>query len=106
MTTYTMGPLLGMMFCALIGRASVKGLFVGSLLSVLLVMVVRIDLWVLWVKAGLPWHWLVSLPTLEMNDAGTGVASVFCYAWAWPVTTAITFCCGYFFATSASRKLS
>jgi len=104
MTTYTMGPLLGMMFCALLGRASVKGLLVGSLLSVLLVMLVRIDLWVLWIKTGMPWSWLVTLPTLEMNDTGTGVASVFCYAWAWPVTTAITFCCGYFFASSAVRK--
>lgn len=95
MTTYTMGPLLGMLLSALLGRASVKGLLVGSLLSVFLVMFVRIDLWVLWIKIGLPWDWLLNFPTLQANAAGDGVASVFCYAWAWPVTTAITFCCGY-----------
>lgn len=97
MTTYTMGPLLGMMLCALLGRASVRGLMLGSAISVLLVMVVRIDLWVLWIKSGLPWQWLTALPTLELNAAGDGVASVFCYVWAWPLTTAITFCFGYFF---------
>lgn len=100
MTTYTMGPLLGMMLCALIGRASVRGLFFGSLLSVLLVMLVRVDLWVLWIKLGLPWKWLAAFPTLEVNAAGDGLQSVFCYAWAWPVTTVLTFCCGYF----AGRK--
>jgi len=96
MTSYTMGPLLGMMLCALAGRGSPRGLLAGSLLSILLVMLVRIDVWVLWIKGGLPWHWLASLPTLKLNAAGTGVESVFCYAWAWPVTTLITFCCGYF----------
>ena len=104
MTTYTMGPLLGIMFCALLGRASIRGLVIGSAVSILLVTFVRIDLWVLWIKVGLPFHWLAQLPTLEMNAAGDGVASVFCYAWAWPVTTAITFCCGYFLAVSRTAK--
>ncbi len=96
MTAYTMGPLLGMMLCALVGRASVKGLVVGSLLSVLLVMFVRVDFWVLWIKAGLPFKWLDALPTIQLNAAETGVDAVYCYAWAWPVTTIITFSCGFF----------
>lgn len=100
MTTYTMGPLLGMMFCALAGRASIRGLIFGSALSVLLVTFVRIDLWVLWIKANLPFQWLANLPTYELNPNGTGVLPTLCYAWAWPVTTAITFACGYFMATS------
>ncbi len=98
MTTYTMGPLLGMMLCALVGRGSVRGLFIGSALSILLVMFIRIDVWVLWIKAGLPWTWLSALPTLQMNAAGDGLSPVFCFAWAWPVTTVITFACGYWFA--------
>ena len=105
MTTYTMGPLLGMMFCALAGRGDIKGLIFGSAVSVLLVTLIRIDLWVLWIKAGFPFTWLASLPTLELNEAGDGLTSIYCYAWTWPVTTAITFCCGYFFATRNSREI-
>ena len=104
MTTYTMGPLLGMMFCALAGRASIRGLVFGSLVSVVLVVFIRIDLWVLWIKAGLPFHWLANFPTFVLNEAGNGLAPVFCYAWAWPVTTAITFCCGYFLAVPSSKR--
>lgn len=104
MTTYTMGPLLGMMFCALAGRGSLRGLIIGSAVSVLLVTLIRIDLWVLWIKAGLPFKWLAELPTLNLNAAGDGLASVYCYAWAWPVTTLITFCCGYFLASGNHRK--
>ena len=104
MTTYTMGPLLGLMFCALAGRGSMKGLVIGSAISILLVTFVRIDLWVLWIKAGLPFTWLAELPTLELNAAGDGLASVYCYAWAWPITTAITFCCGYFLAPLKTIK--
>jgi hypothetical protein len=96
MTTYTMGPLLGLLLCALVGRGSVRGLVIGSVISVLLVAVVRVDFWVLWIKAGLPFEGMAKLPTLAMNATGDGLTPVFCFAWAWPVTTAITFCCGYF----------
>lgn len=71
MTTSTMGQLPGKVFRALAGR--------GSVISVLLVTIVRIDLWVLWIKVGLPFHWLTALPTLKLNAAGDGVASVFSY---------------------------
>lgn len=98
MTAYTMGPLLGLMFCALAGRGSIRGLLVGCSLSVLLVAFIRTDLWVLWIKAGGGFQWLSQLPTYRLNEAATGIESVYHFAWAWPVTTAITFCCGYFFA--------
>lgn len=98
MTTYTMGPLLGLLLCSLAGRGSMRGLAVGSAISILFVMFLRIDVWVLWIKMGLPFQWLASLPTLELNAAGDGLLPVFCYAWAWPITTFITFGCGYFFA--------
>ncbi len=104
MTTYTMGPLLGMMFCALLGRASIRGLVIGSAISVLLVTFLRIDFWVLWIKGGLPFQWLTGFPTLEMNSAGDGLVPVLCYAWAWPVTTAVTFCCGYFMPNHSEPK--
>lgn len=95
MTTYTMGPLLGLMLCAIVGRASLRGLAIGTAGSLLLVALVRVDAWVLWVKAGLPWHWLAKLPTLAIKEDGSGVESVFAYPWAWPVTTALTFLCGW-----------
>jgi SSS family transporter len=95
MTAYTMGPLLGLMLCAIAGRASFRGLAIGTAVSLLLVAFIRTDVWVLWIKAGLPWHWLALLPTYEMNETGTGIQSLWAYPWAWPVTTAITFLCGW-----------
>jgi len=94
MTTYTMGPLLGMMFCALRGRGSGRGLLIGSLVSVALVLFLRVDFWVLWVKFNLPFEWLAALPTLALNDAGDGVVAIYSFVWAWPVTALLTFACG------------
>ncbi len=104
MTTYTMGPLLGLLLCSLLGRGSMRGLVVGSAISILFVMFLRADIWVLWIAVGLPFQWLGSLPTLEINAAGDGLLPVYCYAWAWPVTTFITFGCGYFFAVPGARR--
>ena len=47
MTTYTMGPLLGLMLCSMVGRASLRGLAVGTVISLLLVGLVRVDFWVM-----------------------------------------------------------
>lgn len=96
MTAYTMGPLLGLLLCALVGRASIIGLSVGTVVSILLVVFVRIDFWVLWIKTGLPFEALAMLPTLNLNAAGTSLEPVYSFVWAWPITTVITFCCGYF----------
>ncbi len=105
MTTYTMGPLLGLMFCALGGRASVLGLVVGSAISVLLVTFIRVDLWVLWIAAGLPFEWLGEIATLALSENGSGIESIYCYAWAWPITTAITYLCGRYFPKQKIRLL-
>ncbi|MEM6911838.1 MAG: hypothetical protein AAF555_09685 [Verrucomicrobiota bacterium] len=96
MTSYTMGPLLALLLCSILGRGRVPGLVVGFVISFLLVMLVRVDVWVLLFLADFPVAWAAALPTLEMNDAGDGVRALFCYAWAWPVTTAVTFACGWF----------
>lgn len=94
MTAYTMGPLLGMMFCALAGRGSARGLAIGSALSIIAVLFVRVDFWVLWVKFGLPFHWLAELPTLALNADGSGLIPVYSFVWAWPLTAMLTFACG------------
>lgn len=39
-----------------------------------------------------------------LNEAATGIESVYHISWAWPVTTLITFCCGYFLASGNYRK--
>ena len=48
MSACTMGPLLGLMFCALAGRGSIRGLMVGS---------------------GGSFQWLAHLPTYPLNEA-------------------------------------
>jgi SSS family transporter len=94
MTAYTMGPLLGMMFCALAGRGSARGLVIGSAISVLLVLFLRVDFWVLWIKIGLPFEWLATLPTLALNADASGLVPVYSFVWAWPVTAILTFAIG------------
>ncbi|MGJ8633561.1 MAG: sodium:solute symporter family transporter [Luteolibacter sp.] len=106
MTAYTMGPLLGLMFCALTGRASIRGLYTGCGVSLLLVALIRTDIWVLWIKAGGSFNWLAQLPTYRLNEAATGIESIYHFSWAWPLTTAITFCCGYFLASPVLKKPS
>jgi hypothetical protein len=104
MTAYTMGPLLGLMFCALAGRGNIRGLLAGCAISLLLVAFIRTDIWVLWIKGGGSFQWLAQLPTYRLNEAATGIDAVYQSAWAWPLTTAITFCCGYFFAKPTVQK--
>jgi Na+/proline symporter len=60
MTSYTMGPLLGMFLCALIGRANFRGILCGACLSFLLTMFVRMDVWILLKMAtgGIDWFGL------------------------------------------------
>ena len=102
MTAYTMGPLLGIFLAALIGKASARGLIVGVILSLLLVLFVRTDVWVLVVG---DWKWLAEtlgeLPTYtttvtEKSDGSVkyGLDPVFYFGWAWPITTILTLVCG------------
>jgi SSS family transporter len=97
MTAYTVGPLLGMFLVALLGkgRGSVQGLIVGAVISVVLVMFVRTDVWILFMSDGLA-EFLAQLPTydLKVTDAGKTIIPKLAYAWMWPITTFITIGCG------------
>jgi SSS family solute:Na+ symporter len=104
MTTYAMGPLLGLFFCSLIGKGSVRGLITGVVLSFLLVLFLRVDVWVLFIGS---WPELAKtlslLPTytlttavLENETIHYGIRPVFFYGWAWPITTFLTMACGLF----------
>lgn len=93
MTTYTMGPLLGMFLCALLGKGSFRGILVGAVISFVLTMFIRMDVWVLvdWLNGGV--DWLGMLPTYELVKPGE-VKPLVASMWMWPVGTLITFGCG------------
>ncbi len=92
MTTYTMGPMLAIFFCAMLGKGSVRGLLIGFIISFCIATFMRMDFWVLLEKAGFSIDWLGKLPTYTMAE--DGVTLIYLYAWLWPLTTIITFACG------------
>lgn len=101
MTTYTMGPLLAMFLCALLGRGSFRGLLIGSIISFVGVLFIRNDVWVLIHSIEIPflprmsYEWLGNLPMYWVNSEGALKTTVGFY-WAWPATTIVTFLFGYF----------
>lgn len=89
---YTAGPLLGIFLVALFGkgRGSVKGLFLGTLLSFLLVLFVRTDFWDLVMDDSLA-AWMAQLPGYErVEGMSDTVKPTVATAWMWPVTTLLT----------------
>ncbi|WP_193211236.1 sodium:solute symporter family transporter [Luteolibacter marinus] len=107
MTTYTMGPLLALMACAILRRGSVRGLLVGSAISFILVALVRADVWVLLGKAGVPLGWLGVFGTYDPAALAAGtIKPLWCYAWAWPVTAVVTFLCGWLPGGRTDSKVS
>jgi len=102
MTAYTMGPLLGIFLCCMIGRGSFRGLLIGAIISFILVMLLRTDIWVLVAKV---WEGvnplLANLPTYSLEKSTdvsgavrTSLKPIYNFAWAWPVTTFLTLACG------------
>tara|TARA_R110002096_G_scaffold393627_3_gene588656 strand:- start:4248 stop:5867 length:1620 start_codon:yes stop_codon:yes gene_type:complete len=92
MTTYTVGPLLGMFLVALWGRGkgSVLGLVIGAVVSFVLVVFVRADVWVLFMNDSLA-ETLAKLPTYTLVDGDVkSIKTNLASAWMWPVTTMIT----------------
>lgn len=95
LTSYTVGPLLALFLAALWGRCHIRGLILGSIISFVLVLFVRTDIWALLIKA----EWvspnsLAKLPTYVLNEAGNGIEPTLAYVWMWPVTTIVTLGCG------------
>ena len=95
MTAYTVGPLLGMFLVALWGRGrgSILGLTVGAVISFLLVLFVRTDIWVLCMTDDLA-ETLSQLPTYELvGGEGKTIKPTLSSAWMWPITTFLTIGC-------------
>lgn len=94
MTTYTMGPLLGMFLCALLGRGSFRGILIGATLSFILTMFARTDVWTIvsfW-TGGV--DWLAALPTYESKGSSGGIVPTMAPYWLWPIGTFLTLGCG------------
>ncbi len=92
MTTYTVGPLLGMFLVALLGkgRGSFIGLATGSVISFVLVLFVRTDVWVLFMNDGMA-KTLSHLPSYDLIDkVPMGIEPTLSFVWMWPITTIIT----------------
>lgn len=109
MTAYTMGPLLGMFIAALLGKGSLRGLVIGSTVSFLLVVFVRLDVWVLVDRAGGDVSWLRHLPTYisTQGEAGAGFAvrPVLNFVWMWPLTFVITLFSGLAWPSKRKKVL-
>jgi len=106
MTAYTVGPLLGMFLVALWGRGrgSVAGLVVGAVISFVLVMFVRTDIWVLFMTDGLA-ETLAQLPTYEVVEGETKtIRPTLAFPWMWPVTTLLTAGLGWCFGKPKNRQ--
>jgi len=104
MTTYTVGPLLGMFLVALLGKGkgSFVGLTIGAAVSFLLVMFVRTDIWALLMTDSLA-QTLSRLPSYQLVEGATkGIKPTLASAWMWPITTFITIAFGLFFPKKPS----
>ena len=99
MTTYTVGPMLGIFVCSILGKGSFRGLMTGCLISFLAVLFVQTDIWNLLIKMDLlNAANFQKFPTFEIDIVGNSLSSKVLFAWMWPLTFAITMACGLFFS--------
>jgi len=98
---YTAGPLLAVFLCALAGRGRAAGLLIGTMLSMLVVALSQRDL------IFLEGNEFIGAVLVRIHAAfATGslatVGELLVSPWAWPITTLLTFACGW----DWRRKLS
>ena len=99
MTTYTVGPMLGIFVCSILGKGSSRGLMIGCLISFLAVLFVQTDIWNLLIKMDLLTAAnFQKFPTFEIDIVGNSLRSKILFAWMWPLTFAITMACALFFS--------
>ena len=97
MTSYTVGPMLGFFLAAYFTpRARLKGLALGFVLSFLLVLFLRTELYSALLNLDICSEGqIASLPHIEVKGGkpSSSISSV----WAWPVTVFLTWGCGLLF---------
>ena len=100
MTTYTVGPMLGIFVCSILGKGSFRGLMIGCLISFLAVLFVQTDIWNLLIKMDLLTAAnFQNFSTFEVDIVGNSLKPKILFAWMWPLTFGITMGCGLFFPT-------
>ena len=100
MTTYTVGPMLGIFVCSILGKGSFRGLMIGCLISFLAVLFVQTDIWNLLIKMDLLTAAnFQNFSTFEVDMVGNSLKPKILFAWMWPLTFGITMGCGLFFPT-------
>jgi SSS family solute:Na+ symporter len=97
MISYTTGPLLGMFLAALHGKSSPKGLVLGFILSFLLVLWIRADLWTILVNFDILTPATIATYTPLEATLENKLDPTIHSAWAWPVTALLTWGCGVLF---------
>ena len=96
MTTYTVGPMLGIFVCSILGKGSFRGLMTGCLISFLAVLFVQTDIWNLLIKMELlNAENFQKFPTFDIVQ--DSLRSKVLFAWMWPLTFGITMACGLCF---------
>jgi SSS family solute:Na+ symporter len=104
MTSYTVGPMLAMFFCALLGKGSFRGLMIGSILAFTVSLCVGTDLMGVIIKlTPLTAEMVSKLPTYTLSAEGH-LQSVVSFVWMWPVATAITLALGLLIPPGKSRN--
>ena len=96
MVSYTAGPMLGMFLAAINPwrHSSLRGLTIGFILSVVVVLYFKTDLYAILINFDvITTETAASFHGVRIGGNGD-VESWLNYAWLWPVTTMITFCCG------------
>lgn len=95
MTSYTVGPMLAIFLIAMLGKGSVRGLVVGTVISFIIVLFVRTDVWVLVDKIAPSFvESLGDLPTYDYDVEEGKLSPVYSFVWAWPLTAILTFAFG------------
>lgn len=96
MTSYTVGPMLGFFLAAFFTpKATFRGLLIGFIISFLMVLFIRTDIWNLLILRNVfTAEQIVGFSLLKLNDAGK-LSILIHSAWAWPVTALLTWGFGY-----------
>ena len=96
MIAYTTGPLLGLFLAALLAnrrRSSARGLLIGCIISIFMVLLVRTDIYNILINLSwtsveklFEYNWL----PIEVEVTSSKISPIIHYAWMWPVTCLIT----------------
>jgi hypothetical protein len=97
LAAFTVGPLVGLSLLAARGSDGVRpaGAMVGVILSVVLVLLNRLDLWELLLGHSLT-EWLERVPDfLLVVERAPSITSFVSSAWLWPITAFVTWVSGW-----------